>query len=796
MTLPQNLQRDPKEIHHSSTSNAIDLKRIGYRALKYWYLVIGSLLITLSIALYINRYSQRIYPISASIIIREKDDINGAEILYDNGLIDQYRNYLNEPYILRSYPLIQRAVEELNFKVSFSLVGRVITTEVYNALPVKVMCKAKDEGKTGSFNLRVLDDNSLSITDLVNGGSAISKKFGEDFQVGNFQMKVEKIPGAELMDHFGVDYLMLVRPTLDVTREYVSKLGVKWAEKGAGVMNLSIFGANPQKEIDFINSVIKNYQEYDLEKKNQTADRTVAFIRDQLINISDSLRTFENQLQQFKKNNRTTGDLSIDGQRVYSRIESLEAQKAELSIRANYYAYLHNYITESRNLDQIILPSSMGINDAVIGNLISKVVDLQLEIKLYVARENAPNPLLNSKMNRLNELKQEIIEAIKSLKSTDKIKSDFLNKQITDAEKQMGYLPLAQRQYISIQRNYSLLENLYIYLMQKKSEAEISKAANVSDLVMVNPPMQLGGAISPKISQNYMIAIILGLAIPFILFVLVEFMNNKVQSKEDIEKFTSIPFIGGIGHKKGDLNLEVFNSPKSSISESFRALRSNLNYFTGNSEKAVFMITSSISGEGKTFTSINLASILSLSGKSTLIIGADMRKPKLYKDFEVSNELGLSSYLAGLADFDTVVQKTRYANLDLVSGGPVPPNPAELLLHKSMDEFIVKAKARYDYIIIDTPPMAIVTDSFALSGYADHIIFLVRQNYTPKELLRTAQDYFSSGKLKNISIVFNDVYKSGLGYGYGYGYNYGYTYGYNGYGYGKSKNGYGYYTES
>ncbi|MBY0433340.1 MAG: polysaccharide biosynthesis tyrosine autokinase, partial [Cyclobacteriaceae bacterium] len=665
--------------------------------------------------------------------------------------------------------------------VSFYIVGRVVTTEVYNLLPVKVAyTNLEQQSSSPSFRFKVLDENTYSLASAASRDSPQANfHFGKPAVIDKVSILIEKKPEGVLAPYKGLEYVMQIRPSSVVTQEYVNRLSVKWAEKGAGVMNLSIIGANTQKEIDFINAVIENYQEYDLNKKNQTADRTVEFIKNQLVSISDSLRLFEGQLQQFKKNNRTTGDLSIDAQRVYSKIESLEVQRAELIVKGNYYVYLDNYLKESKNLDQIILPSSMGINDPVIASLLSKIVDLQLEIKLYIEKERPTNPLITNKINRL----------------TDKIKSDFLNRQINDAEKQMGYLPLAQRQYISIQRNYSLLENLYIYLMQKKSEAEISKAANVSDLIIVNPPMQLGGAITPRISQNYIIGTLFGIAIPLFIFIFIEFANTKVQSKEDIEKFTSIPFIGGIGHKKGEINLEVLRSPKSSISESFRGLRSNLNYFTGNNEKAVFMITSSISGEGKTFTSINLASVFSLSGKRTLIVGADLRKPKLFRDFEVSNDVGLSSFLAGLASFESVVQKTKYTNLDLVSGGPVPPNPAELLLHKNMTQFMMQAKAAYDYVIIDTPPMAIVTDAYALSSYADHIIFLVRQNYTPKELLRSIEDSFASGKVKNISIVFNDIYKSGLGYGYGYSYGYTYSYNYK-YGLKGNKDGYGYYSES
>lgn len=783
---------DSKQLLQSS-ANSIDIKRIVYHAVTKWYLVVLSLLICLSIAYYKNRYTQKIYPVSASIIVKEKEETNGgAELLYKNALVDQYRNYLNEPYILRSYPLVARAAEELQFTTSFFLEGRVITTEIYNGVPVKVTA-LKTLPKAGNrYYFLILNDQQFSIrrADSDDKKDAAVFNFGQPFTFDKRELLISKIPESSLQDNLNITYVMVLRTPLQVAAEYVGKVNVKWAEKGAGVMNINLVGSNPEKEIDFINSLVRNYQSYDLEKKNQTADRTVAFIKGQLLSISDSLRLFERQLEAFKKTNRTAGDLGVDGQRMYGKVEGLEVQKTELLIKTNYFSYLKKYIAESKNLDQIILPSAFGVNDPILSGLVNTMINLQLEIKLFLATEKPFNPLVTNRMNRLTELKRDVLESVEGLRSTDKIKLDFINKQIAEVEKQIGYLPLAQRQFISIQRNYSLLENLYVYLMQKKAEAEISKAANVSDLVTVNPPMVAGDAIVPKVSQNLMIAAIVGLAIPLLIFILIEYLNTRVQSKEDIEKFTTIPFIGGIGHKKADVNLEVLNSPKSVIAESFRALRSNLNYFLGKQEKAVFLITSSISGEGKTFTSINLASVFSLSEKRTLIVGGDMRKPKLFKDFDASNDVGLSSFLAGIADFDTVVQKTKYKYLDLVSGGPVPPNPSELLLNKRMDEFMSLARQHYDYVIIDTPPLAIITDAFPLAVYADHTIFLVRQNYTPKELLKAAQDYYTSGKLKNISIVFNDVYKSGPGYGYGYSYGYGYAYGYGK----KGKNGYGYYS--
>jgi capsular exopolysaccharide synthesis family protein len=777
-------------------SSLIDFKRITYRALRYWYLVVISLTGALALAFYTNRYTQRVYSVSASIIIREKEETTGGELLYKNALVDQYRNYLNELYIIKSYPLIQRVVEDLNFGVTIYQEGYILTTEVYKSLPFNIRLLKRNEFAKGPYILKILDDKSFSLN--FKESSEPDKVFnvGDTIRFDENSIVTEYAPDNHFAGTFNTPYILFFRRPLDVAGEYVGKIGADWAEEGAGVINLRLNGTNPPKEIDFLRGLIVNYQLYDLEKKNQTADRTIAFIKNELVTISDSLRLFEGQLQQFKKSNRTSGNFSAEAERVFARLETLEIQKSELIVQKNYYDYLQKYINENRSMDQVLVPASFGIKDPILTSLVTKIIDLQMEVKLYLDREKSMNPLVSSRQEKIKELKREILESIKGLHATGKIQTDYLDKQIRDIEKQIGNLPLAERQLISIQRNYSLLENLYLFLMQKMSEAEISKASNTTDIVLVNPPMQAGGAIAPNVNQNYMLAVLGGLAVPTLIFILLELVNTRVQSREDIEKLTKIPFIGGIGHKKGDFNLEVLRSPKSSISESFRALRSDLNYFTGKNEKLTFLITSSISGEGKSFTSINLASVFSLSGKKTLIIGADMRKPKLYMDFKLSNETGLSSYLAGISTFADVVQKTEFAQLDLVSGGPVPPNPSELLLTDRMSEFMKEAKSKYDYIIIDSPPMAIVTDAFVLSPYVDHTIFLIRQNYTPKILLRNSQDYYASGKIKNVSIVFNDVYKSGPGYGYGYGHGYGYSYGY-GYGYyGKRKNGYGYYSES
>jgi capsular exopolysaccharide synthesis family protein len=338
---------------------------------------------------------------------------------------------------------------------------------------------------------------------------------------------------------------------------------------------------------------------------------------------------------------------------------------------------------------------------------------------------------------------------------------------------QIKRLPSAERKLITIQRNYRFSENLYNFLTQKRAEAGITKASASSDILVINPAMQQGGVISPNTKRNYLVAFILGIGVPFLLFFLIEYFNNKVQAKEDIEGIVNIPISGLIGHNNSDNNLIVKSNPKSAVAESFRTLRSNLHFFANKQDKKVFMVTSSISGEGKSFTCMNLGAVMALSGKKTVIIGGDMRKPKMYDDFGLKNEFGLSSILSGKMSLKDVLQKTVIENLYLISAGPVPPNPSEMLMQDDMADLIKELQVKFDNIIIDTPPIALVTDAFVISPLVDHTIYITRQGFTPLFAIKNVAELYKHEKIKNISVVLNDIKNNRPGYGYGYGYGYG-----------------------
>ncbi len=532
---------------------AVDFKRVLARAIRFWYLFVLSIAICFAIAFIKNRYSERIYPVNASIIIKEQQEISGGKLLYDNPLVSYYRNYYNELYLIKSYPLIQSAIDELDFETSFHREGNFLVSESYKSVPVKASVAKERSALSAQFYFTVLDDSYFELRptgefDEEKNPELVQKfLFGDSVTYNNLHLVFRKTGSVQSVKD--IQYIFKYTHPKLMVGGYVGKLNADWAQERAGVINLSSTGPLVQKEIDFLAGVIAQYQIYDLDKKNQTASLSIDFINRQLSGISDSLRRAEMKVQGFKNKNLMT-DLNQEASHLYERIKDLELQKTQLTISDRYFNYLTDYLGTQQSVDQVILPTSVGIQDNILSALVEEMVRIQTSLKLVTNSEQSSNPLILDKKKRVMELRANISEAVKNQKAVNKITLDFIANSVRDLERQMNDLPDIERQYIRIKRDFALLENLYVFLLQKRAEVSISKAANTSDIVVVNPPMQSGGPISPKTSQNYSFAMFIGFGVPLAFCFLLEIFNNRVQSREDIEKITRIPFIGGVGHKK------------------------------------------------------------------------------------------------------------------------------------------------------------------------------------------------------------------------------------------------------
>jgi capsular exopolysaccharide synthesis family protein len=335
-----------------------------------------------------------------------------------------------------------------------------------------------------------------------------------------------------------------------------------------------------------------------------------------------------------------------------------------------------------------------------------------------------------------------------------------------------------ERELLGIQRNFSVNENIYLYLLQKKAETGIAKATAVSDNKVLDTASLNDIPVIPNRKAVLIITLILALVLPVIIILLQGYFKNTISNRADVEKLTKIPIIGVVGHLSTGDRLIVSSKPKSSIAEAFRSIRANLMFFGLADQHKIVLVTSSVGGEGKSFSTLNLATVLSLQHHKVIIVGMDLRKPQLIHDLGVENTDGVSTLLIGKSTLEKVIQKTNIENLDIIPSGPIPPNPAELLSKKETLLLLDTLRERYDYILIDTPPVGIVSDAMVLMNYADINVFILRENYSKKEYIKTINDYYAQGKVKNLCILLNDA-----GVNQRYGYGYGYSYGYYGYGY-------------
>jgi len=764
-----------------SSGPNINPARVLDRIIRYWYLVVISLLITLSVAYLVNRYTTRIYPISGSLIVRESEENMGAKFLYNNSLVSGYRNYYNEFYLMKSYPLMQQVVEDLRLDVVFYQKGEIKSTERYLPhLPVRILTARGNQYPYGqSFRYRLISENEFSLVvekDEGNKEKVKNYRYNDTITVGGSRLYFQK--SVELgVRWIGSEYVISFKDPLQLAKHYSNALQLNWVQQGAGVINVYLQGTVPEKERDFMTKFIEYYQRYDVEKKTIMATKSIAFLDKQVKNISDSLRYYEDKIAQISLSSH-----ELDAQKGIERLnnlgESLDEKEIQMRLQDRYYSYLENYMKNQSDFDQVLLPSSLGVSDPVLSGIIGRLSDLQLDMRLLQDQmKNTTNPLVRESKEKIELFKRDITEGIRSAKEIMRINRNLLRERLSELEHDMATKSQPDKNFANAQRNYKLNEQLYMYLIQKRAEASISQASTTSDIIVVNNP-EAGGPISPVPERNYSFALAIGLLLPITLFVLMEFFNNKIQSKEDIESTCTVPVIGTIGHSEASSNLAIMEKPRSYLAESFRALRSNLNYFIEGKDKKVILITSSISGEGKSFTSINISTVIAFTGKKVVLIGGDMRKAAIAKDFEVSNRTGLSLYLSAQATLDDIIVKTKVENLDFIPPGPTPPNPAELYLSHRIKELFVKLLETYDYVMIDSPPVGLVSDALALIPLVDHVLFVTRQNYTPRTAINQLQFMVEQGQVQHVSIVLNDIQRVGMGYGYKYGYAYDYGYGY------------------
>jgi tyrosine-protein kinase Etk/Wzc len=790
----------------------LDIKRYISLYISNWYWFAVALFIAVTLAYSINRYSEKQYTVSSTLLIKD-DQLGGGNnivgsVIPGGDIFKSQQNLKNEMGILRSFMLNYIVMKELkDFQVVYSGVGRrgIVETKMYKSCPFKVIFDSVEIQSYGKIEIEIWSDSIYGIKP--EGNINFTKmNFGEIYNEQGFKFKiVPRFPGGKLVDYNSSNnyFFYFTNPEI-LANEYRSKLSVAPIEKDASLVYLSVSGFVPEQEADYLNKLMEIYCAYGREYKTKTATLTMEFIENQLKVISDSLKRAERAIEAFKKNNNLV-DIGREGTNVQNKLLSFENEKATFELQLHYYNYLSEYLKLKNVRETIISPTVMGITDPVLLRLIDELSVIQKEREKLGFNFESNQANIGFKDKQEIELRGYLSENVLNNIGSIKISIGDLEKKIASVEEEMKILPAKEMKFIQVQRGFDINNTVYTYLLEKRAETGIARASIVSDSRPIDQASIFNTSqIKPRTKKNFITAFILGFAFPMVLITLIDFFNNKVIDKRDVERKTKVPVIGYISHSEGKSEIPVVAKPGSSLAESFRSVRTSLKYFIKENEKPVIAVSSTISSEGKTFIAINLAAITAMLGKRVLLIGLDLRKPRINKVFEFDDSPGMSAYLSGNCNYEDVIRQTQINNLFYAPSGPIPPNPAELIETELMGKFMERAKKEFDYIIIDTPPVAIVTDTLLLAPYVDINLFIVRQRYTSCNTLEMIELLYRQKKLKNLAIIINDINITGYyGYGmrYGYSLGYGYSYGYNYYGkgyygrYGYSDKDKGYYVE-
>ena len=790
---------------YSDKNDDLDLIKILYKVLENWYWIIVFIFSAIIVAYYVNTYSNPEYNVEASLIIKDNSDLGDgiSQILTEMGAYNKLRRkkVQNEMGKLSSYSLANKTLRQLyDVRVSCFSIGRVRNVDRYKDKPFNINVINIDS-VTSMLDkpvfLSFLNNGKIKIKTNEKVLSAVN--YGDTVEILDLRFFITKNNNYNKNNNIK-DFYFIVHDLNRLTNEFKKRLEVLQFDEKSSIIRLSISQEVPKKAAEYLNTLMDTYIASELEKKNIRATNALKFIDGQLKFISDSLDKISNELQQFRSRNRLV-DVSMKGSNIYRKLYDLGKEKTYLQVRNKYYDYLLKYLDNKNDLNSIISPSVVGVDDKALEALISKLLNDFTEYQLIKYSSKKDNPTIKFAENNLEKTREALIENISNLKLSTNLQLKEIDKKIADVNKELEKLPYTEKQLINIQRYYDLNNEVYTYLLKKKSEAGIAKASNVPEAEVIDYAVAENSVkVKPKTTLNYIFAVFLGFLMPVVFIFIKDYFNNKITDKSDIVSRTTVPIIGVIGHNTEKKELVVYEKPKSSIAETFRIIRTNIKYFspaneTVSKEVKVITINSTISGEGKTFVATNLGTIYAMANKKTALIGLDLRKPKLQKIFGYNEAKGISNYLINEIEYEELEKTTHIENLYIFPSGSIPPNPVELIESQEMKNLIDKIKNNFDIIIIDTPPLALVADALIINKFADISLFVVRQNYTTKQVIDFVDSLNNQKKIKSLAILVNDLkVKDSYGYNYKYGYSYRYSYGY-GYGYGYYGYGGGYYEE-
>jgi tyrosine-protein kinase Etk/Wzc len=775
-----------KEVNNATSffANNPDKSSVGpkeflARYLKYLPWIVMSTLVFLIMAYLRIRYSTPIYRVQSSLLIKDESnrmggDGSGKDLSFNELFMNQGSvNLYNEIQILRSRPVLQRVARDLNLQEQYYNKGSIRSSLQYDNKPFNLVVRQMDDSTAGfGFQVNVINDTQFLLND-----QKAPANFGQPIQVGRNTCVLYKNPNANLQLYQSKIFLVNWLSMADVAEQLLSQVSVNQPGDQATILTLGYQGENITLGKDILNTLMAVYDSLIVEDKSRIAFITLRFIDDRLNNIRDELNGVQGNLKNYMVDNQAY-NLEDQSKDYLETLSAGAKQKAEQEIRLNVVDWLLDYIQSSKNMYNVV-PTNLGIEEPALLQLIAEYNRLQLEREANLRTTTPNNPLILSLQGNLEKVRSDIHQALLNVRQAYLIASQNLQQQESQLRGRIKGLPGKTMDMLNISRRQKILEDLYSFLLQKRLETSISSASTISNSKVVEPAIASNTPIDPDKKRTYMFYLLLGIVIPVAIIALIEFMQDKVRNRTDVEKYTQTPILGEIGHSNSPQTLVVTKNNRHFISEQFRIIRTNLQYVIAKKERPVIMVTSSFSSEGKSFISTNIAAVMALAGKKTVIMEFDIRKPKIVSGLDMKRKMGITNYIIGRSSFeDLVVKVDGVENLYVIPCGPIPPNPAELLIDPLLDELMKEVVRQFDVVVMDTAPIGLVSDAMNLGRYADCTLYIVRQGHTFRKQLNIVEELYTQNKLPRLSLILNDV-KAEAGYygGYGYGYYGGYSYG-------------------
>jgi capsular exopolysaccharide synthesis family protein len=757
--------------------------------LHHWYLFVIGVILALGLAYLENRKWLPSFKTAGTVMIEENKSnqgSNGSQILMQGFGVDAgYRNVNNQVIMLGSYDLLSRVIDSVPFlKIDYLTKGSFKTRNIYKTTPIIIQSDyISPEAYDLLFKISLRSNGTYTITVDDNkfySGFKLTGRYGQAVEHNLFFIRV--LNANNFMGN--TDMYFQFRSKESLVSDFSSRLNLGFVTEGSSVLQISLVSETPERDVDFINKLCEMFLSNNLERKNDAANKTIKFINKQLGLISDSLVVSEGEMTNFRQSNKIV-DVSSHSTELLGKATKFDTQKSDLRLRETYLNYLTKYLKTNMAEGAIIAPSSLGLNEPLLMAAVQQINELY-NLRSDVSEKN----MYYAKYTKqIETAKLTVLEVVKSMRAALDIEKNDFEKRLSVLNKDIVELPKKELQMNAIERKYKMDDNYYTFFLQKRAESEILKASNSPDNNILDKARVLTVTNSDKKSKNTFILLLFGILIPAIIVVIKELLNNTIRSTKDIEKNSVFPLIGVIGHTISKEPLLVQKNPRSSFTEMFRVIRTRIEFIVQRKTNIISMITSGESGDGKTYFSINLASIYSMASKKTLLVDMDIRKPTLYQRFELEQSNGITNYLVGQCTLDEIILHIPKVDFDILPSGSIPPNPGELIRSDKLIEMFQELRKRYDYIIVDTSPIGIVTDAYSLANISDINLFVVRNEKTNKTLYKRLSAQLKQDKIQKLYTIFNDVLNDGSRsskynhYKYNFGYNYGYGY------YGKKKKG-------